>query len=781
MRRNSSRIAKGKRRYEDKRTGRALVEALESRELLSGYFISPSGSDSAAGTLIAPWKTVQAALNKVADGDTLTLRGGTYGGGLNITRKNLTIQSYAGETARIAAPTSDAGITSAITFQPDAWNNTLRNLDISGGYYYAIKSETYWDWGIDKKYGSSYNTIENSKIHDSGRDVFKIAPGSDHWTVRNSEIYNSGRRDASNAEGIDVVGGDWFTLQDSNIHDVVGSGIYAKGGSRYTLIERNKFQNINLHGIMLGEDTDWEFFDTNENPSRYENLDGVVRNNIVINSGGSGVVAQAALRPQIYNNTLIDVGNVYQAGVQFLGVDHYGPPNYNTPEGAVSRDITFMNNVVTVDSGRPAVKIRTFGGGITGTLNMANNRYQSMTGAAQFADDRSGFSGNLAAWKSAVGTDANSTEGSPGVDGTGHLFSTSPIINQGRTLSGFSDDIDREARGTGGAWDIGADEYGGTPTPTPTPDPTPTPTPDPTPTPVTNVPDWENHAVTDQSGDFVVEFDAKPTQLGSDVVIGLSNGAAAAHTDLATIVRFNASNQIDARNGGSYTANAAVSYTAGTNYHFKMVVHTAQKRYDVYVTPAGGSAVQLASNYAFRSEQAAVASLNNWGKYDEVGDAPVSNFMLSTVVDPTPPPLAAGDGLKGEYFDNMDFTSPKFTRTDANINFNWGSGSPASGMGADTFSVRWTGKIMPKDSGTYTFYTTSDDGVRLWINGQLVINNWTVHAPTENKGAITLQAGQKYDIKMEYFERSGGAVAKLMWSSATQAKEVVPTSQLFTA
>jgi endo-1,4-beta-D-glucanase Y len=83
-------------------------------------------------------------------------------------------------------------------------------------------------------------------------------------------------------------------------------------------------------------------------------------------------------------------------------------------------------------------------------------------------------------------------------------------------------------------------------------------------------------------------------------------------------------------------------------------------------------------------------------------------------------------------------------------------------------------------SETYTFYTLSDDGVRLWVNNKLVIDNWTDHAPTENRGTIALQAGATVPIKLEYYENGGGAVAKLLWSSPSRSKEVIPSSQLFT-
>ena len=102
-------------------------------------------------------------------------------------------------------------------------------------------------------------------------------------------------------------------------------------------------------------------------------------------------------------------------------------------------------------------------------------------------------------------------------------------------------------------------------------------------------------------------------------------------------------------------------------------------------------------------------------------------------------------------------------------------------MGADTFSVRWTGQVQPRLTGTYSFYTYSDDGVRLWINGQLLVDNWTDHGPTENAAQIALVAGQLYDVRMEFYENGGGAVAMLSWSATGLSKELIPASQLFPA
>ncbi|KAM3097043.1 PA14 domain-containing protein [Phormidesmis sp. 146-35] len=158
--------------------------------------------------------------------------------------------------------------------------------------------------------------------------------------------------------------------------------------------------------------------------------------------------------------------------------------------------------------------------------------------------------------------------------------------------------------------------------------------------------------------------------------------------------------------------------------------------------------------------------------------SPLLENGISASSDPAITPPSSGKGLLGQYYDSK-FNRLKLTRTDAAIDFNWGGGSPDSTVPIDQFSVRWTGKIQPAYSETYTFYTLSDDGVRLWINGQQIINNWTDHPPIEDSNAITLIAGQKYDIRLEYYEGTGGAISKLSWSSPNQPKETIPQARLY--
>jgi hypothetical protein len=140
---------------------------------------------------------------------------------------------------------------------------------------------------------------------------------------------------------------------------------------------------------------------------------------------------------------------------------------------------------------------------------------------------------------------------------------------------------------------------------------------------------------------------------------------------------------------------------------------------------------------------------------------------------------STGNGLTGAYFNNTDFTNLKITRVDPVVDFAWSYGAPHSSMSPDTFSVRWTGQIEAPSSETFTFYTQSNDGVRLWIDGQLLIDNWTNHALTENRAAFALVAGRRYSVRLEFYEATGTATARLLWSSSSTPKAVVPAGRLF--
>ncbi|HRT57488.1 MAG TPA: PA14 domain-containing protein [Candidatus Paceibacterota bacterium] len=137
------------------------------------------------------------------------------------------------------------------------------------------------------------------------------------------------------------------------------------------------------------------------------------------------------------------------------------------------------------------------------------------------------------------------------------------------------------------------------------------------------------------------------------------------------------------------------------------------------------------------------------------------------------------NGLRGDYFADTNLTQRVMTRLDPHVNFNWGSGIAALGVPADRFSVRWTGRVMPRFSELYTFHVNSANGRRLWINNQLVVDQWLDDRDVEYSGAIALEAGQTYDLKLEYFGNLGNASCQLSWESVSQNREPVPTTHLF--
>jgi hypothetical protein len=138
-----------------------------------------------------------------------------------------------------------------------------------------------------------------------------------------------------------------------------------------------------------------------------------------------------------------------------------------------------------------------------------------------------------------------------------------------------------------------------------------------------------------------------------------------------------------------------------------------------------------------------------------------------------------GGGVKAQYYNGMNFETLVLTRMDPQINFNWGDpGSPDASVAVDQFSARWTGEVEAAFTETYTFYTNSDDGVRLWIDGVQVVDSWIDQSPTEHSGTIDLVAGTTYSLVMEFYENGGGAVAELRWSSPSTPKQLIPQAAL---
>ena len=292
-----------------------------------------------------------------------------------------------------------------------------------------------------------------------------------------------------------------------------------------------------------------------------------------------------------------------------------------------------------------------------------------------------------------------------------------------------------------------------------------------TPTPLDAVNTWHNAAFASQTGKFEVKFNAKPAAAGMDTVIGLSKGAAASYADLAAVVRFNNANQIDARNGGTYAATTAMSYTAGTTYQFRLVVDVAAKKYDVYVTAPQTNEVALAKGFAFRTEQASVTSLGNRAKFSTAGDATVSNFTVTPVV--TAP--AAPTGLTAQAVStsqiNLTWIDNASNETGYVVErLNGTTWTPLATLSANATSYNHTG-LTASTQYTYRVSAVNTAGSSAWVQ-TAVATLAPTPAPSPNdalntwyNNPIASQNGA-FEIRFSATPRAAGADAVIGLSNS---------------
>ena len=143
---------------------------------------------------------------------------------------------------------------------------------------------------------------------------------------------------------------------------------------------------------------------------------------------------------------------------------------------------------------------------------------------------------------------------------------------------------------------------------------------------------------------------------------------------------------------------------------------------------------------------------------------------------------SGGTGLKGCYYENQDLTTAKATQLDPAVNFDWDSAAPAKILGTGLFGVRWVGQVLAPETGTYRFSSRTSDGVRLWVNGVLVIDDWNDHKTKlwNDSPAVTLTAGQRYSLKIECYHKNKPATARLYWyMPSRKACSIIPQELLY--
>ncbi len=219
----------------------------------------------------------------------------------------------------------------------------------------------------------------------------------------------------------------------------------------------------------------------------------------------------------------------------------------------------------------------------------------------------------------------------------------------------------------------------------------------------TNASGWFNAPIDTQAGTFTAEFDATPSVSPFNSVIGHSNNAAAGYVDTATAVRFNTTGTIDARNGAGYGAASSIPFAAGTKYHFRLVVNVPAHTYSAYVTPSGGSELTIGTNFAFRTEHAAVTQLNNLAANVDAGvtgSTTLAGFVVSAST-------ASGAGFlntpveaQGGTFTATFEAQPSASPIDALLGF---SAAPAATYADIAAAVRFStsGAIDARNGGAY--------------------------------------------------------------------------------
>ena len=158
------------------------------------------------------------------------------------------------------------------------------------------------------------------------------------------------------------------------------------------------------------------------------------------------------------------------------------------------------------------------------------------------------------------------------------------------------------------------------------------------------------------------------------------------------------------------------------------------------------------------------------------------------IPDPIPDPIPAvpvipivgtGNGLLAEYYNNANRSEAVVSRVENSVNFDWKAGSPDSRINVDNFAARWSGEVQARFNEEYTFFATADESVKLTIDGKTIVELLATQTTQERSGKITLEAGKKYTIQLDYQENLGDALASLAWSSVNQAKQIIPKDYLY--
>lgn len=421
------------------------------------FYVSVNdGNDSNDGlTVDKAFQTLERAIQAVGPGDTLELRAGIYRpkpmpldstereNGFYLRRggtaqSRIKMKPYNGEKAILE--NGDRDLVFYIWADAGYW--IIQDLEIrgSGPNGYTIKVD-----------GHHINLVNNN-IHGSRLDTIKLVQTSDDVVIYGNEIHTPAPDADPNSQGIDIVGGDRTWVAHNYVHDFKSIALYAKGNARNTIFENNRVENIADRGIMLGQSTDSWLLEADENGQMYESYDGIIRNNVIINTDSACLATASSINVKIYNNTCYDVAKL-RHGAIFVS-------NESTVEQQ-GRNIEIKNNIV-VGSSRPVVKIGPNAMSDISTLNIDNNLYWNRGAPITFLseEDHGLFNVPIDNWRAAMNKDRASIVADPKFASltTLMLELDSPAIDAGAATDIVTTDYNYNPRPAGARLDIGAYE-----------------------------------------------------------------------------------------------------------------------------------------------------------------------------------------------------------------------------------------------------------------------------------------------------------------------------------
>jgi hypothetical protein len=482
-----------------------------------------------------------------------------------------------------AAVAGDTIIVADGTYGPEGADNQAMPVNISsqGSATAPITLRAQHRWGaildcqlqchsyVNFTASAAYWILDGFDIRNGyAAGVWSNSNGGSHITVSHNHIHHIGNRSDSTQYGI--------------------VGFYTDGGAKAYVVDGNVFNDIGRTNTYTNS------FDH----AIYTHGDLTIVNNVFYHSlNGWEVQTAVGFTGVIANNTFVGP-NMYQGGTKPGQIELWDPSGSIVIRG----NIFYGAHTTAIDS-------------YTWSLS---------SGATCQVDNNIVYgSGVTLGAPSACTTSANRLATDPlFVDATNfdfHLQPTSPAIDSGVAVTAAPTDADSVARPQGARADVGAYEWHSSST-----------TPPPAGSCLASAVGVWNQAtqISTETGRFRIELDLTPSASGMNGLWGLSSTPAATYTDMAAIVGFMPSGQIQVRNGGAYQADVAMSYSGGLAYHVRLELDVAHRVYSVWVTPPGGCEVALAKNYAFRGEQAAVTSLSDWNVHSDVGSVNACNVAI---------------------------------------------------------------------------------------------------------------------------------------------------------